>query len=230
MRRLIALSSVFIVAPAFGQSSGGEYRGSFRPGHNITFVTGIQQSRWSLNLDSLEKPLTTERFNFLTSLSYGYHFQVFQWTGLALGTAIHLILDRTSSDGFEPKFGVVLPSLLAGIVQNLGSDARLLLLGEFGASWYPYFRWRVSQNKAEYEGAVPDQISVSAQLELGLQRRNVLAVIAGWRLAADQLVGDKPAVSSDAAGYPTFRHEGWYVGLGVTRQVTEALTGEQGGR
>jgi hypothetical protein len=220
------MSTFFMASPAFGQSSRGEYRGSFRPGHNITVATGVQQSRWSLNLKVLDKPLTTERFNFLTSLSYGYHFQFFQWTGLALGTAMHFILDRTSRDGFEPKFGVILPSLLGGVVQNLGSDARLLLLGEFGATWYPFFKWKVSQNQAEYAGAVPDQLSVSAQLDLGLQRRNVLSFIAGWRLASDNILGTSTASTTDSGSFPAIRHEGWCLALGITRQVTEELIGQ----
>jgi hypothetical protein len=217
-----------MTTPAFGQSSGSEYRGTFRPGHNITFATGLQQSRWSLNLETLEKPLTTERFNFLTTVSYGYHFQVFQWTGLALGTAVHFVLDRTSKDGFKPNFVFVLPSMLAGLVQNLGSDARLLLLGEFGAAWYPYFKWKVSQRQVEFEGAIPDQFSVSAQLDWGLQKRNVVSFIAGWRLASDFLVGDKPTKSADVASFPDLRHEGWALSVGITRQITETLTGVQG--
>lgn len=228
MRRIFMLSAAFVCFPAFAQTSGGGYRGSFRPGHNITVATGIQQSRWTLNLESLEKPLTTERFNFLTSVSYGYHFQLFQWTGMTLGTSFHAILDRTSRDGFEPKFAVILPPLSAGIVQNIGADARLLLVGEFGAVWYPYFKWKVSQTQAEFEGAVPDQLSLSAQLEVGLQKKNVLAVIAGWRLATDQLLGEKSAIGTESVSYPLLRHEGWYLAVGITRQVTEALTGVQG--
>ncbi|NBX17136.1 MAG: hypothetical protein EBR09_07210 [Proteobacteria bacterium] len=215
------------VSPAFGQTTSSEYRGSFRPGHNLTVATGLQQSRWSLNLESLEKPLTTERFNFLTFMAYTYHFQVIQWTGLTVGTSVQLILDRTSKSGFQPKTGLGLPSVLAGIVQNLGTDARLLLLGEFGAAWYPSFKWKVEQTQAEYLGAVPDLLSLSAQIDFGLQKRNVLSVIAGWRLAADYIVGDKPAVTAEAAGFPEFRHEGWYLGVGLTRQVTETLTGVQ---
>lgn len=226
MRRIVIVSAAFMVSPAFGQSGSQTYRGSFRTGHNITVATGVQQSRWSLNLDSLEKPLTTERFNFLTSFTYTYHFQLFQWTGLTLGTAVHSIFDRTSREGFQPKFGVILPSLLAGIVQNLGTDARLLLLGEFGAAWYPYFRWKVAQSQVEYSGAVPDQLTLSSQFEFGLQNRNVIALIAGWRLAADQIVGE--SVVAESFGYPNLRHEGWYLALGVTRQVTETLTGVQG--
>jgi len=228
MRRVITLSAALMVSPAFGQSPVNEYRGSFRPGHNLTVATGLQQSRWSLNLESLGKPLTTERFNFLGILSYAYHFQLFQWTGLMMGTSVQFILDRTSRDGFEPKFGVALPSILGGIVQNLGNEARLLLVGEFGAAWYPYFKWKVAQTQAVYEGAVPDSLALSAQLELGLQRRNVLALIAGWRLSADSLVGDKLAISAESAGFPATRHEGFYLAVGVTRQVTETLTGVQG--
>ncbi|MFZ9519226.1 MAG: hypothetical protein ACO3A4_02005 [Silvanigrellaceae bacterium] len=186
----------------------------------------MQQSRWSLNLKALDKPLTTERFNFLTSLSYGYHFQFFQWTGLTLGTATHFILDRTSRDGFEPKFATILPSLLGGIVQNLGSDARLLLLGEFGAAWYPFFNWKVSQNQAEYSGAVPDQLSLSAQFDLGLQRRNVLSAILGWRLGTDNIIGSSSTAVTDSSTFPTIRHEGWFLAFGVTRQVTEELIGQ----
>lgn len=230
MQRLITLSMAFMVAPALGQSTENEYRSSFRPGHNITVAAGLQQSRWSLNLQSLEKPLTTERFNFLTSLIYSYHFQIFQLTGFALGTSLSLIVDRTSLDGFEPQFGLILPSLLAGFVQNIGANSRLLLLGEFGSVWYPYFKWKVAQNRAQYDGAVPDQFSMSAQLELGLQNRNAVALIAGWRLAADQLVGEKSALGSETTGFPSVRHEGWYLAVGMTRQVTETLTGVQGER
>jgi hypothetical protein len=228
MRRVIALSLLFMASPAFGQNPVSEYRGSFRPGHNLTVATGLQQSRWSLNLDSLEKPLTTERFNFLTFLAYTYHFQVIQWTGLTVGTSVQMILDRTSREGFEPQIGLGLPSVLFGIVQNVGTDARLLLLGEFGAAWYPKFKWKVAQTQAEYLGAVPDLLSLSAQFDLGLQRRNVFSFVAGWRLAADYIVGDRPAVSAESAGFPEFRHEGWYLALGLTRQVTETLTGVQG--
>ncbi|NBO39214.1 hypothetical protein EBU99_11595 [bacterium] len=220
-------SYVVTVAPALGQTASNEYRGSFRPGHNITVALGIQQSRWSLDLPSIDKPLTTERFNLLTTLSYGFHFQLYQRTGLVLGTALHGVFDRTSRDGFEPHFGLILPSILGGVVQNLGTEARIMLVGELGAAWYPDFKWRVSKTQAIFEGAVPDQIAVSAQLDWGLQKRNVFSLIGGWRLAGDQLVGEKVKVVGEGTTFPSMRHEGWYLSMGITRQVTETLTGVQ---
>lgn len=220
---VIALMSV----PAFAQSSAGEYGSVFRPGHNLTVALGIQQSRWSIDLAGLDKPLTTERFNFLTTLSYGFHFRLFHRTGLAIGTATHAIFDRTLSQGFSPKVGLLLPSILTGVVQTLGEQARLLLLGELGAGWYPYSQWKVKDGKVEFEGGVFDQITLSSQLDLGLQNNNVVSIIAGWRLAADDLVGQPVGVNVQVDSFPTSRHEGWYIALGVTRQVTEALTGRQ---
>ena len=149
--RLIARLCVLLVSlmwvPAFAQSSAGGYGGNFRPGHNLTVALGIQQSRWSLDLALLEKPLTTERFNFLLSLSYGFHFRLFHRTGLVIGTATHAIFDRTDHQGFAPKVGLILPSILSGFVQSLGQQARLLLMGELGAGWYPYSKWKVQDEK-----------------------------------------------------------------------------------
>jgi hypothetical protein len=213
--------------PAFAQSSAGGYGGNFRPGHNLTVALGIQQSRWSLDLALLEKPLTTERFNFLLSLSYGFHFRLFHRTGLVIGTATHAIFDRTDHQGFAPKVGLILPSILSGFVQSLGQQARLLLMGELGAGWYPYSKWKVQDEKVEFEGGVFDQITLSSQLDLGLQSNNVFSIIAGWRLAADDLVGQPVGINVQSDAFPISRHEGWYVALGITRQVTETLTGRQ---
>ncbi len=226
---LAAMLACFTLSPALAQSSSNEYRGFFRPGHNITVALGIQQSRWSLDLSSLEKPLTTERFNLLANLSYGFHFQLYQRTGLVLGTALSTIVDRTLHNGFKPNFGLVLPSILGGVVQSLGSDARLLLIGELGAVWYPYSKWRVYETKAMFEGGVLDQLALSAQLDWGLQKRNALSFIAGWRLSADQLVGENVVVATEGSSFPLMRHEGWFLSVGITRQVTETLTGVQEG-
>lgn len=223
----IAALGVFKFSPAFAQSTVGEYRGYFRPGHNLTAAVGLQQSRWSLSLPSLEKPLTTERYNLLALVSYGFHFQLFQRTGMVLGTGLQAILDRTSNRGYEPSFGVVLPTILGGFVQSLGANSRLLLLGELGVSWYPYSKWRVAETKALYEGGVLDQLALSAQLDFRLQKRNAFSVIAGWRLSADMLIGEKVAVAGESNAFPSMRHEGWCVALGITRQVTETLTGVQ---
>lgn len=216
-----------ICSPAFAQTSVGEYGSAFRPGHNLTVALGIQQSRWSLDLAALEKPLTTERFNFLATLSYGFHFRLFHRTGLVIGTATHALFDRTAHEGFTPKFGLILPSILSGVVQALGSQARLLLLGELGASWYPYSVWRVRDTKNEFDGGVFDQITLSSQLDLGLKNNNAVSLIVGWRLAAEDLVGQPVGINVQSESYPSSRHEGWYLALGVTRQVTETLTGGQ---
>jgi hypothetical protein len=230
----LLLSSCFLLESftcpsAFAQSSGFDSGSSFRSGHNLTVALGIQQSRWSLDLAALEKPLTTERFNFLTTVSYGFHFRVFQRMGLVIGTAMHGILDRTSQAGFEPKFGVLLPSILSGIALSLGSQSRLLLLGELGASWYPYSLWKVVGTKNEFEGGVFDQVGLTSQLDLGLQNSNVVSLIAGWRLAAENFLGQPVGVIVDSNSFPASRHEGWFVALGITKQVTETLTGGQGG-
>lgn len=229
--RLCSCVFVFLLSlmcvPVFAQTSTGEYGSAFRPGHNLTVALGIQQSRWSLDLAAIEKPLTTERFNFLTTLSYGFHFRLFHKTGLVIGTATHAIFDRTVHEGFAPKIGLLLPSILSGVVQALGSQARLLLLGELGAGWYPYSQWKVKDAKIEFEGGVFDQITLSSQLDVGLQNTNVLSLIAGWRLAADDLVGQPVGINVQSDAFPISRHEGWYVALGITRQVTETLTGRQ---
>lgn len=231
-RGMSAFVLVFVCmtsSPVQAQSSGSEYSGTFRPGHNITVALGIQQSRWSLNLATLKTPLTTERFNAVASVNYGFHFQVYQRFGFVLGTAMHSVLDRTAHNGFSPSVGVLLPSILGGIVQSLGSDVRLLLTSELGLAWYPYSLWRVAGTQSTYEGGVLDQIAISSQLDWGLQKRNVFSLIAGWRLSADHLVGEKVIVANDGASFPQMQHEGWFMALGVTRQVTETLTGVQGG-
>ncbi|MEY2987739.1 MAG: hypothetical protein RJB13_1260 [Pseudomonadota bacterium] len=225
--RILVLFISLTCVPVFAQSSAGEYGSVFRPGHNLTVALGIQQSRWSLDLSVLEKPLTTERFNFLTSLSYGFHFRLFHRTGLVIGTATHVIFDRTVHQGFAPKVGLILPSILSGIVQSLGQHARLLLVGELGAGWYPYSKWKVQDAKVEFEGGVYDQITLSSQLDLGLQNSNVISIIAGWRLAADDLIGQPVGINVQSDSFPVSRHEGWYIALGITRLVTETLTGRQ---
>lgn len=223
----IVVFGLLTLSPAYAQSTGGEYSGYFRPGHNLTAALGLQQSRWSLVLPSLEKPLTTERYNLLALVSYGFHFQLFQRTGMVLGTGLQAILDRTDHRGYEPSFGVVLPTILGGFAQSLGPNSRLLLLGELGVSWYPYSKWRVEETKALYEGGVLDQLALTAQLDFRLQKRNAFSVIAGWRLSADMLIGEKVVVAGEGNAFPSMRHEGWCVALGITRQVTETLTGVQ---
>ncbi|MEY4064229.1 MAG: hypothetical protein RIR26_437 [Pseudomonadota bacterium] len=142
---------------------------------------------------------------------------------------MHAVWDRTAHNGFSPGVGLLLPSILGGFVQSLGKDARLLLTGELGLAWYPYALWQVAEKQSTYEGGVLDQIILSSQLDWGLQKRNVLSVIAGWRLSAEHLVGEKASVGNDGASFPQMQHEGWFLALGVTRQVTETLTGIQEG-
>lgn len=231
MLLVFSLFVSFKSAPAHAQSASEQYRGSFRPGHNITVALGIQQSRWSLELSTLEKPLTTERFNLLASVSYGFHFQVYQRVGLVLGTGLHTIVDRTSDTGFNPNFGMMLPSILGGFAVSLGPEARLLLLGELGAAWYPYSSWRVRETNAVYEGGVLDHLALSSQLDLNIRRanrnRSMFSIIAGWRLAGEQLVGEKIIAAGEGTTFPRMRHEGWFLSLGVTRHATETLTGVQ---
>ena len=218
---------LFNDSPAHAQSFPEQYRGSFRPGHNITVGLGIQQSRWSLELSGLEKPLTTERFNLLASGSYGFHFQVYQRIGLVLGTGLHVVVDRTIHNGFKPNFGLMLPSILGGVVIALGQEFRLLLLGELSAAAYPYSNWRGAETGAFFEGGVLDHVALSSQLDWGLLKRNVFSLIAGWRLAGEQLVGEKIILSGEGTSFPRMRHEGWFLLFGITRQVTETLTGIQ---
>jgi hypothetical protein len=84
-----------------------------------------------------------------------------------------------------------------------------------------------------YEGGVLDHLALSSQLDLsiggGNRNRSMISIIAGWRLAGEQLVGEKIIVAGEGTTFPRMQHEGWFLSVGVSRHATETLTGVQEG-
>lgn len=229
-------------------TSTGTFSTTFRPGHNLTFLVTIQQSRWNLKPDADQSTRSVEDGRLLPGLAlrYAFHLNLMSKFGLVMGTGAQFVYDtavhrefryvrqEASTDvvytDFHAGSSVVFPSILFGIVQNFLAETRVLLLAEYAAAWYPNMAVTVQSGarggvlgagRRTVLAAIPDHVAVFAQLDVFRGRSWAFTGASGWRLVKLDLLG-RPTNNS-ALNTLQPRNSSFFLQTGVTWTLGDEL-------
>ncbi|MBX9703813.1 MAG: hypothetical protein K2X39_06635 [Silvanigrellaceae bacterium] len=169
------------------------YKALFRPGHHLTFLAGVERSRWRLKADSNSnaQSSTTENISPVVLFRYAYHMHLLGRFGIFLGTTAGYIHQQTQRDAFDPNYAVILPSAMFGIVQNFTADERYLIGVEFAAIRYP--EMRVTQKESSQRismASTLDSLDVYGALEHFFTKDLAVSFQIGWRYVQNTCIGD----------------------------------------
>ena len=212
------------LAPTLAQAqddSDEVYTTNFRPGHNLSFLVTIQQSRWKLNVTP-EVP-NVDRKAVLPGLAlrYAFHLALARKFGLVMGTGVQFLYDAKNYEGYTPGSVIGFPSILIGFVQNFASDWRLMFCGEYYASWFPKMSATNTAGTQAQLGGIPDNLSVFAEIDSFSKKTVALSGVIGYRLVALDFLGKSRTDSFLFRLNP--RDSGWFVQTGATWQLGDEL-------
>jgi hypothetical protein len=219
---------------------GPSLHAAFRPGHNLTFLGVLEQTRWHVrdteNISGLDGQVWTPG----ALLRYSFHINIYGDTGFAVGTGLSAYFHNRNIAGgsgepapeFRPGLGIQFPSLALGIVHNFGSDYRASLFAEYAALYFGQFK--VTTRGKEIEGAgadqpqrtqperlgitiIPDSWVFSLQAEAFVLPTLAVAALVGYRTVQSSCLGGCSA--SAFVNSVRFLTEGYQIGLGVSWQA-----------
>ena len=221
-------------------SQGPSLHAAFRPGHNLTFLGVLEQTRWHVrdteNISGLDGQVWTPG----ALLRYSFHINIYGDTGFAVGTGISAYFhDRNIASGsgvpaseFRPGLGIQFPSLALGLVHNFGSDYRASLFAEYAAIYFGQVKVTTrgrdiqstdgnqpqrSQPERLGIAIIPDSWVFSFQAEAFVLPTLAVAVLAGYRTIQSSCLGGCSA--SAFVNSVRFLTEGYQIGLGVSWQA-----------
>lgn len=179
----------------------GDTTATFRPGGNISLSAAVQQTSWEVRSAGV---LRNEE-EWVTSgwivARYAFHFQILSKFGGVVGTETSISYETANigednpavlcpEGGFRPGPGFSFPSVMLGLVQNFQSDRRVMILGQYGSSWYPWMRTCGGKGKTNQRlAAMPHVVSLGLALDLFRSSSSAWTLGAGYRASFIRCVG-----------------------------------------
>ena len=132
---------------------------------------------------------------------YAFHFQLAKKFGGVVGTELGLTYEggnlgkdvlpaECGGNGFRPGPSILFPSMLLGVVQNYLEDRRFLVLGQYGAAWFPVMKTCAGiAAKHHSVDAIPHHLSLMGQFDLFSSTSAAWSVGAGLRSHFIKCVG-----------------------------------------
>ncbi len=164
---------------------------SFRSGHNLSaFISGeytnwnvIQSSTPSTQDDAIQRVDASKPVIGLF-FRYAYHINIISSFGFFIGSTVGIFASNGSyglAKNFYPGYGVPFPTVMAGLVQNIGQDFRLLAGTEYSAAWFP--KMTISSNNGVNKALNPtlDMISVFTGVDHFLNQNTAISLNLGYR-------------------------------------------------
>lgn len=238
---LLSLSFVgCLSSTAQAQDSGPSLHAGFRPGHNLTFLGVLEQTRWHVRDTENISGLDGQDWTPGALLRYSFHINIYGDTGFAIGTGLSgyfhdkNIASRSgrSEPEFRPGLGLQFPSLALGLVHNFGTEFRASVFAEYAALYFGQFRLttkgKAGQNADGSEprrtqperlgiAIIPDSFVFSLQAEAFVLPTLAVAVLVGYRTMQSNCLGGCSA--SAFVNSLRFLTEGYQFGLGVSWQA-----------
>jgi hypothetical protein len=201
--RVLFLISFLIISFSASAASDSEqeeeFLPSFRSGHNISLLLSEEYSHWSLNqthlnyapganqsnlssivIDPAEESKLISAFFF----RYSYHINILSGFGFFVGSTVGFFLSNGNygaSQNFYPGFGVSFPTVMGGLVQNIGQKFRILSGIEYGAAWFPKMHVLTQSGDSKNLAPVPDMASFYVGLDHFYSNNKAMSLYSGYR-------------------------------------------------
>jgi hypothetical protein len=191
---------VFLAESAHGSDSASSVSASFRPGGNVSVLSSVQQMRWNVIEAGGVKNRKFWSFSPGLVARYAFHFQFLSKFGGVVGTDVAVNhewaqVGRHSEDGcvasgFRPGPSISLPSLTLGLVQNYREGARIMILGQYTGTMFPWMKSCTATGKGEQLlSAIPHSFGVIGHWDVFSDSSRAFSVGIGYRTQFSQCVG-----------------------------------------
>ena len=176
-----------------------EFLPSFRSGHNISLFLSGEYSNWAMTQTNAPKNIlgTQAGFDAVTVDSanqtkllgslffrYTYHINILAGFGFFVGSTVGLFSPNGNygdKQNFYVGYGVSFPTVLGGLVQNIGQNFRLIGGIEYGAAWFPKMSVTTRSGSEQLLAPVPDMLSIYVGLDRFLKKNLALTIHFGYR-------------------------------------------------
>lgn len=218
--------SVFFMNVLFAQEKVVDdfgYIPVFRSGHNLSILASGELSTWSFKQNSYAtnqdaiSPFSNTGSNAALYLRYAYHINIISFFGFFIGTTAGVIAEVEPYGKLKQGYGFLFPTLLGGLVANIGQHFRLLTGIEYGATWYPEMKLVTNSGKEKLISPVPDMYSLFAGVDYFVTKNKAITVQGGWR--KQTLVSLNNSSSNTYLNTIELENESYFVALGLTIQI-----------
>lgn len=231
----LGITFIFLAKNAHGNDSDLAVSASFRPGGNVSVLSSVQQMRWHVIEAGGVKNQRFWSFSPGIVARYAFHFQFVSKFGGVVGTDVALnhewaqVGQRSESacseNGFRPGASISLPSLTLGLVQNYREGARIMLLGQYTGTMFPWMKSCTATGKGDQLlSAIPNSFAVLGQWDVFLDSSRAFSLGIGYRNQFVQCVGKTSvclfgAEKTSALERLNLSSEGLVLQIGMTWQA-----------
>lgn len=200
-----------------------DYVPVFRAGHSLSLLMSgeyttweFQQSSAATNQDKIS-PFNNSGANAAFYVRYAYHINIISFFGFFIGTTAGAMLEVEPFGSLKQSYGFLLPTLLGGLVANIGHNARILAGIEYGATWYPEMKLITDTDQSKTIAPVPDMYTVFGGLDYFVTWNKAFTFQTGWR---KQILGTLNNNSSNTyLNTISLKNESYFIALGFTVQI-----------
>lgn len=222
----IVTHSLFFMNELFAQDEvvdSFDYIPVFRSGHNLSFLLSGEYSTWNFNQMSASSNqnkisnFSNTGANAAFYLRYAYHINIISFLGFFIGTTAGMLSEVEPYGKLKQGYGVLFPTLLGGLVVNMGQHFRMLSGFEYGATWYPEMKITTNSGNEKLISPVPDMFSAFAGFDYFVTRNKAITFQGGWRKQA--LITLNNGSSNTYLNTIGLENESYFVALGLTIQI-----------
>ncbi|WGL60645.1 hypothetical protein QEJ31_03385 [Pigmentibacter sp. JX0631] len=222
----ILTQSLFFMNELFAQDEVVEkfdYVPDFRAGHNLSLLLSGEYSTWNFHQNSASSnqnvisDFSKTGGNAAFYLRYAYHINIISFFGFFIGTTAGILSEVESYGKLSQGYGVLFPTLLGGLVANMGQHFRLLSGFEYGATWYPEMKITTNSGNDKMISPVPDMFSAFVGLDYFVTRNKAITFQGGWR--KQSLIILNNGSSNTYLNTIGLENESYFVALGLTLQI-----------
>lgn len=183
------ISSFFYHGVATAQSLQNDYfQPDFRSGHNMTILLSGEYTTWSVSQSSAsvtnqDAVSSIQQSKFIPGLflRYSYHFNFISSFGFFVGSTAGFVASNGYYGSFFPGYGIFLPTVTLGLVQNFPGLLRLIAGAEYGAAWYPNMTVTTHSGTVNSLSAIPHIFSGYVGTDFFFDRHTAFSTQVGGR-------------------------------------------------